>query len=114
MVRWVVGSILYGEPIDPSFPRRKQRGGKKFKYSHVVNPLCFLQNRSLVLVYIAELIFSVKEGNVLFNDALNTFYLRLYGVRHMVKNHSDSERGNPPLFPISSKGSFIFIIPQTG
>ena len=26
-----------------------------------------------------------KEGNVLFNDALNTFYLRLYGVRHMVK-----------------------------
>ena len=23
------------------------------------------------------------------------FYLRLYGVRHMVKDHSDSERGNP-------------------
>ena len=60
-----------------------------------------------------------KEGNVLFNDALNTFYLRLYGVRHMVKDHSDSERGNPLpphrlLFPISSKGSFICIIPQTG
>ena len=35
-----------------------------------------------------------KEGNVLFNDALNTFYLRLYSVGHMVKNHSDSERGN--------------------
>ena len=32
-----------------------------------------------------------KEGNVLFNDILNTFYLRLYGVRHMVKDHSDSE-----------------------
>ena len=30
-----------------------------------------------------------------FNDALNTFYLRLYGVRHMVKDHSDSEKGNP-------------------
>ena len=29
-----------------------------------------------------------KEGNVLFNDALNTFYLRLYGVRHMVKDNS--------------------------
>ena len=60
-----------------------------------------------------------KEGNVLFNHTLNTFYLRLYGVRHMVKDHSDSERGNllPPhrlLFPISSKGSFICIIPQTG
>ena len=60
-----------------------------------------------------------KEGNVLFNDAFNTFYLRLYGVGHMVKDHSDSERGNPLpphrlLFPISSKGSFICIIPQTG
>ena len=32
-----------------------------------------------------------KEGNVLFNDALNTLYLRLYGVRHMVKDHSDSD-----------------------
>ena len=38
-----------------------------------------------------------KEGNVLINDALNTFYLRLYGVRHMVKDHSDSEKGNPLL-----------------
>ena len=60
-----------------------------------------------------------KEGNVLFYDTLNTFYLRLYGVRHMVKDHSDSERGNllPPhrlLFPINSKGSFICTIPQTG
>ena len=26
-----------------------------------------------------------RERNVLFNDALNTFYLWLYGVRHMVK-----------------------------
>ena len=47
-----------------------------------------------------------KEGNVLFNDALNTFYLRLYGVRHTVMDHSDSEKGNPLsphrlLFPIN-------------
>ena len=60
-----------------------------------------------------------RKGNVLFNDALNTFYLRLYGIGHMVKDHSDSERGNPLpphrlLFSISSKGSFICIIPQTG
>ena len=59
-----------------------------------------------------------KEGNVLFNDALNTFYLRLYGVRHMVKDHSDSEKGNlllphRLLFPINSKGSFICTIPLT-
>ena len=56
-----------------------------------------------------------RERNVLFNDALNTFYLRLYGVRHMVKDHSDSEKGNPLpphglLFPINSKGSFICTI----
>ena len=35
-----------------------------------------------------------KIGNVLFNDTLNTFYLTLYGIRHMVEVHSDSERGN--------------------
>ena len=57
-----------------------------------------------------------KEGNVLFNDALNTFYLRLYGVRHMVKDHSDCKKGNPLLphgllFLISSMGSFICITP---
>ena len=60
-----------------------------------------------------------KEGNVLFNDALDTFYLQSYGVRHMVKDHSDSEIGNPlpphGLFiPVSSKGSCICTIPQTG
>ena len=33
-----------------------------------------------------------RKGNVLFNDALNTLYLRLYGVGHMVKDHSYSER----------------------
>ena len=62
---------------------------------------------------------SKRERNVLFNDALNTFYLRLYSVRHMVKDHSDSEEGNllPPhrlLLSINSKGSFICTILQTG
>ena len=56
---------------------------------------------------------AMKEGHVLFNDTLNTFYSWLYGVKHMVK---DSERGNllPDgfLFSISSKVSFICIIPQ--
>ena len=41
-----------------------------------------------------------KEINVLFKDALNTFYLRLYGVRDGI------------LILISSKGSFICTIPQ--
>ena len=38
-----------------------------------------------------------KEGHVLFKDAFNTFYLQVYGVRHMVKDHSESESGNPLL-----------------
>ena len=41
--------------------------------------------------------------------------LRLYGVGQLVKDHSDSERGNSPqplLFPINSEGSFICTIPR--
>ena len=40
----------------------------------------------------AHFIYGYMEGNVLFNDALNTFYVWLYGVGHMVKDHSDSQR----------------------
>ena len=80
-----------------------------------VKPVEKIYKQHVVLEYPPER----KEGNVLFNDALNTFYLRLYGFGHMVKNHSASKRGNPlpphcVLFPISSKCSFICIIPQTG
>ena len=76
-----------------------------------------LKNRKYTLITWILYIWRRKEGNVLFNDALNTFYLRLYGVGHMVKDHSDSERGNPLpphglLFPINSKGSFICTIPD--
>ena len=69
-----------------------------------------------LLILIHDLMKGRKEGNVLFNDALNTFYLRLYDVGHMVKDHSERERGN--LLPlhgllilIDSKGSFICTIP---
>ena len=78
----------------------------------------------LVVVAVASIVthkwfLCLKERNVLFNDVLNTFYLRLYGVRHMVKDHSDSERGNPLppyglLFQITSKGDFLCNINQTG
>ena len=49
-----------------------------------------------------------EEANDLFNNTFNTFYLRLHGISHMVKDHLDSERGSPLpphrlLFPISSK-----------
>ena len=56
----------------------------------------------------------------IFNDTLSTFYLLLYGAERMVKNHPESEKGNPLppllglLFRIIRKGSFICSIPQTG
>ena len=55
-----------------------------------------------------------KEG-MLYLTTLSTFYLSICGVRYIVKDHSDSERGNqlPPhglLFLISSKGSIICLI----
>ena len=67
-----------------------------------------------VCLFVLLILFGWKEGNVLFNDAFNTFYLLF-----TIKDHSNSERGNPlpphRLFlPISSKGTFICIIPQTG
>ena len=45
------------------------------------------------------------------------FILRFYGIGHMVKDHSDSEKGNLLLphwllFLINSKGSFICTIPH--
>ena len=60
-----------------------------------------------------------RKGNVLFNNALNIFYFMVIWHRTYGKGHSDSDRENllPShglLFPISSKGSFICTIPQTG
>ena len=79
---------------------------------------CCLKLLDSEMAYYGNIAIGRKEM-FLFNDAVNTFYLRLYGVGHMVKDHSDSERGNllPPhglLFSIDSKGSFICTIPQTG
>ena len=37
-----------------------------------------------------------KEENVLFNDSTRHISIQLYGVGHnIVKDHSESERGNP-------------------
>ena len=49
------------------------------------------------------------EGNVLFDDAFITFYLRLYEIGHLLKVHSDKQIGKtlPPfyvlLFPLGSR-----------
>ena len=39
----------------------------------------------------SRLPYKSKEGNVLFNDVLNTFYLWLYGVVYMVNDNSARE-----------------------
>ena len=71
--------------------------------------VCYCLFRCYLISFLFRIACASSIGNVLFNDALNTFYLRLYGVKHMVKDVSDSERGNtlPPLhgllFPISIK-----------
>ena len=85
-----------------------------------VKPITQIYAEHVITIIPSDLyVIRERERIVLFNDALNTFYLRLYGIRHMVKNHSDSEKGNPLpphrlLLSINSKGSFICTIPQTG
>ena len=98
---WVVGSIPYGGFIELFF---------------------FFANTPVGVTLAVKVpsvfrMMHVKEGekaNVLFNDALNTFYLQLYGVGYMVNNHSESEikethwrLSTGYSFSISSKGSFI-------
>ena len=43
----------------------------------------------LLLVIIPAVLEGRKEGNILFNNALNTFYLCLYYIGHMVRDHSE-------------------------
>ena len=72
----------------------------------------------LFSISVQENVYNRKEGNVLFNDALK-FYLRINGIILVVKDHSDSERGNllPPLYGllslINSKGSYTYTILHT-
>ena len=60
------------------------------------NVFCLVQHKLLM-----------DERNILFNDILNTFMLRLYGVGLVLKDHAHNERGNPMspihglVFPIS-------------
>ena len=73
--------------------------------------VCVYVRAVVVCVYVCVCVFMCVS-------VINTFYLRLYDVSHMVKNHSDCYRGNPLpphglFFPISSKCYFICTIPQT-
>ena len=92
MVRWVIESILNGGPY--------------FTFQPLLHEWC---NKGRGMCF-------PVSGMFYLNSTLNTFYLRLYCIVHMVEDHSDSERGNPLLshgllFLINSKGSFISTIP---
>ena len=50
--------------------------------------------RLLLVLVVSELVIRTLEENVVFNDAPNTFYLRLYDVGDKAKDHSTSERRN--------------------
>ena len=58
-------------------------------YYHVINDTFYFCVCSFCFTGVRE------REMFLFNDALNTFYLRLYGVKHIVKDHSDSEKRKP-------------------
>ena len=62
-----------------------------------------------------------RKGKEMFYLTMHSthFIYGYMGPGYMVKDHSDSERGNlllphGLLFPINNKGSFICTIPQTG
>ena len=60
------------------------------------------------MMHSMHFIYVYMEGNVLVNDALNTFYLWLYGVSHMVKDHSDSEREREMFYLTTHSTHFIY------
>ena len=73
--------------------------------------------RARIRPYIYDPFIHPKEGRK--EGRIQHILFYGYMASDMVKDHSDSVRGNllPPhrlLFPINSKGSFICTIPQTG
>ena len=87
-----------------------------FSLGSVLSDLLMIVGTKQIGVVVVVVVVLLKRNPLKFS--FNTFYLRLNGVGYMIEDQSDNERGNPLpahriLFPISSKGSFICIIPQT-
>ena len=56
----------------------------------------------IIIMLMTMIIMMLREGsNVLCNDSFNRFYLRLYGVGHIVKDHIKEETRclHRPVFP---------------
>ena len=93
-------------------------------FSYVTRPRVFDDQTRLKHEYptITEKMVSIRKGKeMLYLTTHSTHFIYGYMASDiiMVKDHSDSERGNPLpppglLVSINSKGSFICTIPQTG
>ena len=78
-----------------------------------VGNISFLNNAFNIFLFI------VIQREMFYLMMHSTHFIYGYMASDMVKDHSDSEKGNPLpphrlLFLINSKGSFICTIPQTG
>ena len=64
--------------------------------------------------YVRDSKCQTEEGNVLFNNAIDTFYLRLYSIERVVKGHSEVREETLCMnyaLQCSSKWSVIYGIP---
>ena len=89
---------------------------------HVLRITCLYMDKNMetitkfLFINVNDISMIIVQGNILLYNTLDTFYLWLYGIKHMVNDQSDSERGTllPPLhgilFLISSNHSFICTI----
>ena len=78
----------------------RQKNNNKIKtiLQRIETNYVFLFFYFILIIIIIIIIFESgrdKEENISFNNALNSFYLRLYGVWHVVTDDLDNKRGNP-------------------
>ena len=85
-------SVYRGTVIFPFIGIRLRTGSRQISRGKGKGTVLFNDALNTFYLHIIE---REREIIFLFNGALNTFYLRLYGIIHMVKDHSESERGNP-------------------
>ena len=105
--------------------KNKKRVGWKYFFIELCSIFIYKVTVAQVILYGKVLMFKNNKNNKTRRKEMfylmmhsNTFYLWLYGVRHMVQDHSVREETccchMGYLFPVSSKGSFICNNPQTG
>ena len=74
MVQWVVGSTTHGGSMDNWYNKGHGMSCPDCGMVHIKEPLLLIGKCSLS----GSLSYVRKEGNVLFNDALNTFFTAIW------------------------------------